>query len=167
MNPSAEQTFQKILQDYKALVFKVAQLYTTNTNDRNDLLQEIAIQLYQAMPKYNHSVKLSTWIYRIALNVSISYLRKEQTRSKINQPLLHEHTLEIEPDTSAKKQQIQLLYQAVSQLKEIDKAIIILYLDGEPQAEIAQILGLSVSNVSTKINRIKEQLKTIMKQLNA
>lgn len=167
MKSQQRPSFELVLQQHKALIYKIAQLYTTNRANQEDLMQEIAIQLYHALPSYTGEAKISTWIYRIALNVAISYLRKEQTRAKITEPIIQFTLQELGQEDSTRNQQIQQLYSAISQLKELDKAIIILYLDGEPQAEIAAILGLTLSNVSTKIGRIKEQLKTITQQLNA
>ncbi len=150
-------TFLAIVESHKGIIYKVANSYCKDEENRKDLIQEIIVQLWLSFSKYNEKYKLSTWMYRIALNVSISFFRKENRRNEINQPLpdgiLHLREDEQEPDD------LTHLHQFIKQLKEIDRAIIILYLEGNPQQEMAEILGLTESNISTKVFRIKEQLK--------
>lgn len=117
------------------------------------------IQIWQALPRYNALYKSSTWIYRIALNVAISYYRKKTTQQRRQQVLDAQVLPGTEADSSEKEQQFRLLEQFISELKELDRALMLLYLEDRSHAEIAEILGISQSNVATKIGRIKDKLK--------
>jgi RNA polymerase sigma factor (sigma-70 family) len=160
-----QQFFNEIIEQHKGILFKVARMYCPNENDRQDLIQEMMIQVWQSVHKYNDQFKLSTWLYRISLNVAISFYRKNTRRAnRFN--VLNEQTTEIlTEDKSETEQQLNLLEQFIGELKELDKALILLYLEDKNHAEIAEILGLSLSNVGTKVGRIKEQLKTRFSQL--
>jgi len=160
-----EQFFKEIIERHKGILFKVARVYCPNENDRQDLIQEMMIQIWQSVHKYNDQFKISTWLYRISLNVAISFYRKNTTR--VNRfTVLNEQTTEILIEDKAEtEQQLNLLEQFISELKELDKALILLYLEDKNHTEIAEILGLSVSNVGTKVGRIKEKLKTRFSQL--
>lgn len=159
-----QQFFQEIIERHKGILFKVARVYCRNENDRQDLIQEMMIQIWQSVHKYNDQFKISTWLYRISLNVAISFYRKNKTRAN-RFTVLNEHMTEIPTeDKTETEQQLNLLEQFISELKEIDKALMILYLEDKSHAEIAEILGMSVSNVGTKIGRIKDKLKTRFSQ---
>lgn len=155
-NPS--QAFMTVVEDHKALIYKIARMYAHNSEDQNDLVQEIIFQLWHSFEKYDPAFRWSTWIYRIALNVSISFYRREKQRQKLSAPM-PEHVFQIENEENTLQEDIRLLYQFIRELKEIDRALIILSLDGNSQKEIAGILGLSETNVSTRIARIKNRLK--------
>lgn len=157
--------FLETMGQHKGILYKVARAYCPNEDDRQDLIQEMMIQIWQSIHKYNHQFKISTWLYRISLNVAISFYRKNTARidrytvlSEQSAQLPNEDKIEIE-------QQLNILEQFISELKEIDKALMILYLDDRSHAEIAGVLGMSVSNVGTKIGRIKDKLKTRFSQL--
>lgn len=159
-----QQFFQEIIERHKGILFKVARVYCRNENDRQDLIQEMMIQIWQSVHKYNDQFKISTWLYRISLNIAISFYRKSTTRAN-RFTVLSEQMTEIPTEDKAEtEQQLNLLEQFISELKEIDKALVILYLEDKSHAEIAEILGMSVSNVGTKIGRIKENLKTRFSQ---
>lgn len=156
-----EREFSTIIENNKKLIYKIANAYCENSEDRKDLFQEIVLQLWRAFPKYNPQFAITTWLYRIALNVSISYYRQSKNK-KIQTVLDNEYILEIAetPDLeNPKNEQLKQLHQFISELKELDKALILLYLEGNKQDVIAEILGISKTNVATKIGRIKEQLK--------
>lgn len=159
MSPSKEieEKFAQVIESNKGILYKVAGAYTKNDHDRQDLIQEILIQLWKAFPKYDNSFKLSTWIYRIALNVSISYLRKEGGRKKRHSKYVSQIDWP-EIDDESQDKRLNQLYTSINQLKEFDKAIIILKLEGLSNEEISKVVGISISNVSTRLNRIKEQL---------
>jgi RNA polymerase sigma factor (sigma-70 family) len=162
-----QQFFQEIIEQHKGILFKVARTYCPDEEDRQDLIQEIMIQIWQSVHKYNDQYKITTWLYRISLNVAISFYRKNSTRTKkftdLNEQIM-ETPVE---DKSEKETQLNLLEQFIGELKEIDKALIILYLEDKSHTEIAEILGMSVSNVGTKVGRIKEKLKTRFSQLKS
>ena len=147
------------MEQHQGLLFKVAHTYCPNESDRQDLLQEMRIQIWQSMPRYREQFSLSTWLYRIALNVAISFYRKNTARSGQYQNL-DEHAPQLAvPEKSEREQQLNLLEQFIAELRELDKALMLLYLEDRSHAHIADILGMSVSNVGTRIGRIKEKLK--------
>lgn len=149
--------FTKVLEQHKALLYKIARSYTQTPQDCQDLVQEIAIALWQAFPRYNAQYQYSTWIYRIGLNVSISRLRKETNRIRsvelLSDELLQLTQLPPEDENAAVTQ----LYTLIGALNELDKAIMLLYLDGKPYREMADVTGLSETNIATKIGRIKDK----------
>jgi RNA polymerase sigma-70 factor (ECF subfamily) len=157
---AATEPFITMLNNHKGIIFKVANAYCKNEENRKDLIQEIILQLWLAFPKYHPQFAISTWLYRIALNVSISFYRKENRRREINQGIPADIIIwENEEYDTTQHTQLNTLKTFISTLPELDKALMILYLDEKPHLEIARILGISPSNVSTKINRLKEKLK--------
>lgn len=158
--------FQELIEQHKGILFKVARTYCQNEEDRQDLVQEIMIQLWQSFHRYNTKFKISTWMYRISINVAISFYRKNLVRRGNNMPL-NEQINEIQHDAkSEKEQQLNLLERFINELKEFDKALMLLYLEDKSHAEISDILGISVGNVGTKVGRIKDKLKQRFSQYN-
>lgn len=161
------QFFQDIIEQHKGILFKVARTYCPDEEDRQDLIQEMMIQIWQSVHKYNDRYKITTWLYRISLNVAISFYRKKSTRTKKFTPF-NEQMIEAPVEDKAEHEtRLNFLEQFISELKEIDKALMILYLEDKSHIEIAEILGMSVSNVGTKVGRIKEKLKTRFSQLKS
>ncbi len=152
-------TFLTVIDSNKGIIYKVANSYCKDDENKKDLIQEIIIQLWTSFDKYDEKYKLSTWMYTIALNVSISFYRKENRRNEISNPLPKDVLHFQDEHSSNSNTNIDLLHQFIKELKEIDRAIVILYLEENSQEEIAKILGLTVTNVSTKVSRIKQQLK--------
>jgi len=157
-----QQAFEQFLDTHKQLIVKVAGIYCGDPEQRKDLIQDIILQLWKSFPSYNKAYALSTWMYRIALNVSISFLRKESTRKKTYEGLHQQGDLLYYQDPLM-EERLQLLHQHMEELKPMEKAMLILHLDGRKHAEIAEILGVSASNVSTKIHRIKALIKSKVK----
>jgi len=154
------QVFLTVMESNKGIIYKVANAYCKNEENRKDLIQEILVQLWLSFGKYDKQYSISTWMYRIALNVAISFYRKENSRNKINHPLPVDMLfLREEGNGFQKEADLQHLQQFIKELKEIDRAIIILYLEEKNQQEIAAILGLSTTNIATRVLRIKQQLK--------
>jgi RNA polymerase sigma-70 factor (ECF subfamily) len=151
--------FQELIEQHRGILYKVARAYCPLEEERQDLIQEMMIQIWQALPRYNAQYKSSTWIYRIALNVAISHYRKTTTQQRRQQALDAKALQGAEADSSEKEQQFRLLEQFISELKELDRALMVLYLEERSHAEIAEILGISISNVATKVGRIKDKLK--------
>ena len=154
-----EDKFISILENHKGIIYKITNSYCKNKSDQQDLMQEIILQLWKSYPKYDNQYKLSTWIYRIALNTSISNYRKNKVRKEKTTeltPILTTSVNEVSPKEEEKYSDLQ---KFIKELKEIDKAIILLYLEGLSQKEISKIMGITSSNVSTRINRIKISLK--------
>lgn len=161
MNPQTKKDqFTQVIEQNKGIIYKVAKVYGKNQEDREDIFQEITVQLWSAFDRYDNKHKLSTWMYRIALNVAISFYRKERRRSEryIHLP---ENFEEIADDRQPVESEasILLLYQFIGELKELDKALMILSLESRSYREIAGILGITETNVATKVGRIKGQLK--------
>jgi RNA polymerase sigma factor (sigma-70 family) len=159
--------FHQIIEQHKGILFKVAKVYCRNDEDRQDLLQEMMMQVWKSLHKYNDIYAITTWLYRISLNVAISFYRKNANRQNLRIPLIEE-LVTIQDETSNKKQeQLSLLEKFISELNDLDKALMLLYLEDKSHAGIAEIMGLSVSNVGTKLGRIKEKLKIKFSQLNS
>ena len=157
---SSQERFLTLLDEHKKILYKVAGSYCRDPEDRRDLEQEIVAQLWRSFDRYDESYRFSTWMYRIALNVAISSYRSETRRSRSAVPA-GEAVLEIadtreaaEPDA-----ELLLLHRLIAQLDELDRALILLYLDGNRYDTIAEILGISETNVGTKIGRIKARLR--------
>lgn len=158
-NQEQRRYFQEIIERHKGILYKIAHAYCQDENDRQDLMQEIMIQIWLSINKYNAQFQESTWVYRISLNVAISFYRKNNLR-KSKTIVLNENISQI-PDKEPNEQE-ELLSQLllfISKLKEIDKAIILLYLEEKSYKEISEIIGISETNVGTKVGRIKNKLK--------
>ncbi|CAN5176537.1 sigma-70 family RNA polymerase sigma factor [soil metagenome] len=159
-----EQAFNKdfvtLIGENKRIIFKIANAYCRNKNDREDLAQDIIYQLWRSWSTYNAAYTFSTWLYRIALNVAISFYRKKKHLS--NTISFNNSVMEMEDKNeypAEMESNIELLQQFIRELKELDKALIILHLEGKTYKEIADILGITETNVATKLSRIKDKLK--------
>jgi RNA polymerase sigma-70 factor (ECF subfamily) len=161
------QYFQEIIVQHKGILYKVARAYCQNEDDRQDLFQEMMIQIWKSIHRYDKQLKISTWLYRISLNVAISFYRKQSARANKYTALNEQISQMPMDDKTEDEQKLNLLEQFINELKEIDKALMILYLEDKSHAEIAEILGMSVSNVGTKIGRIKDKLKTRVSQFKS
>jgi len=151
--------FATLFQAHRGIAAKVAGSYCRDPDDRADLIQEIAAQAWRAFPRYDRQRPFSTWLYRIALNVAIGDLRG---RSRAHRQTLPLQDLDIaDPHTAdpERERQVQALYRFIAQLPALERALALLYLDDRPQREIAEILGIGESNVSTKIGRLKQRLR--------
>lgn len=162
MKASKEDEFLATIDSHKKIIFKVVNSYCRNKGERSDLQQEIIIQLWNSFDKYNPDYKYSTWMYRIALNAAISFYRKEKKWSVKNysysEELIYSTTEENEYDT-ALDLNIKRLHEFINDLNELNKALMLLYLEDKPYDEIADILGITKTNVATKISRLKLKLK--------
>lgn len=155
-----EEKFLSVLENHKGILYKVSNSYSRNAEDRKDLVQEMVYQLWKSMDRYQEQYKYSTWIYRVAINVAISFYRKESNRKAVSVPI--SKSLLNFSETPSFEEEIpglKSLQQFISQLKELDKALMLLYLDEKSYREMAEIMGLTETNVATKISRIKSSLK--------
>jgi len=152
--------FSYLIEQNKKLIFKVCNAYCHDFEDRKDLVQEVIIQLWQSFGKYDNKYKLSTWMYRIALNTAISHYRTDRKR-KSNTISINENLIDFpdENDSPELDSNVAQLYEFINQFDELNKALMILYLDNNSYKDIADVLGITETNVATKINRIKQQLK--------
>jgi len=151
--------FLSVIQTHKGIIYKVANSYCRDAEDRKDLVQEIMIQLWRSFDNYNDEYKYTTWMYRIALNTAISFYRKESLRDRSSEELPEDILDLIDKTESAQDENINILLQFIHELKELDKALMLLYLEEKSHKEIAAILGITETNVATKIGRIKNILK--------
>jgi RNA polymerase sigma factor (sigma-70 family) len=162
MNPTS--LLQRI-QDNKGILYKISSSYCRNAGDREDLTQEMVYQLLRSGERFDETQKFSTWMYRIALNVAISFYRKAN-RSGVTIELDAEANLTEDGANEVLEERIEVLQRFIRALNELDKALMILYLEERPYREIAEILGISETNVATKLNRIKGRLKQEFKTVN-
>lgn len=143
------------------MIYKICSTYCPDNEDRKDLQQEILLQLWNSFDKFDGRVKMSTWIYRIALNTAISFYRSEKKHSH-NKVTIEESLFSLPGSGEADSvinENIQRLYQIINKLNELEKALILLYLDNLRYNEIANIMGITETNVATKLNRIKQKIK--------
>jgi RNA polymerase sigma-70 factor (ECF subfamily) len=159
-----EEAFVRLIRNNKGILYKICHSYCRNKDDREDLMQEMIYQLWRSGHQFDANYKFSTWMYRIALNVAISFYRR-QTRSGVRITFggdLHLMEAELEDkadDNEELEEKIDLLQRFISELGELDKALMILYLEERPYREIAEILGITETNVATRLSRIRERLK--------
>jgi len=156
--PELQERFQTAVDQHKKILYKVCNSYCRNRDDRDDLAQEIIIQLWRSFGKFDERYRFSTWMYRIALNVAISFYRRENRRTRyvISDG---EHLLEAIDETKSQPEEIRLLYEFIEGLDPLNKALVLLYLEGNNYQEIAEVLGISETNVATKISRLKSKMK--------
>lgn len=148
------------LQSHEGILYKITKSYCPNENDRQDLFQEMLYHLFKAYPKYNPELKFTTWMYRVCLNVAISNYRKSNARPPHSDFSNMEEMSDYGIDQQNEKElRLKLLDQFINELKPIDKALMVLYLEEKPYREIAEIMGITESNAGTKINRIKIKLE--------
>ena len=152
--------FILVIKENQNLIYKICYSYCSNSENRKDLQQEILIQLWNSFSKFDGRAKLSTWIYRIELNTAISFYRNDSRHSNnkvhIDDLIISLSDFEYVPEQD---ENIAMLYQFIENLNEMDKALILLYLDDNKYQDMAEILGISETNVATKISRIKKILK--------
>jgi RNA polymerase sigma factor (sigma-70 family) len=157
MQDQRQREFEALLHSHQGIVYKVANTYCWRPDDRADLVQDIVAQLWRAWPRYDPARTASTWMYRIALNVAISFVRKEVRLRQVSVPL--DETLH---DTAAVSDNGTLpgrLQGFIERQPPLDRALLLLYLEDNSQREIAEILGITQTNVSTKINRLKQKIR--------
>ena len=164
MKSTNENEFVTLVQKHQNLIHKICRLYTRSDAEHKDLFQEITIQLWKAYPKFRGDSKFSTWMYRVGLNTAITLYRKSKRR--IQSLNIDDFSYKI-PQTEAyddtEDQQLQLIYEAIKKLNDIEKALIFLYLENKNYKEISETIGISEVNARVKMNRVKKKLK---KQLN-
>lgn len=161
------EAFLKLIDDNKGIIFKICNSYCNNKNDREDLAQEIIYQLWKSAERFNEEYKFSTWMYRVALNVAISFYRKDQRLKHIIS--FAENPVDVEDAgdaTNLAEENISHLQRFINELNELERALMLLYLEEKSYNEIADILGISETNVATRISRAKEKLKQKFSTIN-
>ena len=157
-----ERSFVVQLRDNQNIIHKICRLYTTDSDSHKDLFQEITIQLWKAFPKFRGDSKFSTWAYRVALNTAITLYRKSTKSIQTSDYEKHSYFISQEDYNPEEEEQLKLMYKAVHQLNDIEKALIFMYLEDKDYTEIAITLGISEVNARVKMNRIKNKLKKIL-----
>ncbi|PCE65036.1 RNA polymerase sigma factor [Sediminicola luteus] len=162
MDQKLEQHFVALLEENQNIVHKVCSLYTHDQDAHKDLFQEITIQLWKAYPKFRGDSKFSTWMYRVALNTAITLYRKSKKRVRTQDYDSVIFKIKTEDYDPTEEQQLKLMYKAIRQLNDIDKALVFLYLEDKNYKEIAETMGISEVNARVKMNRVKNKLRTIL-----
>jgi RNA polymerase sigma-70 factor (ECF subfamily) len=156
-----EKQFERHIRQHELLIYKVCRIYTYTEADKEDLFQEIVLHTWKAYPSFNNEAKFSTWLYRVAINTAITGLRKKRVPITNYEPA----TLPIhESDDNSlhdEEERWQQLYHAINQLNEVEKAIVMLYMEDHSYKEMEDIIGISQGNLRVKMTRIKEKLRTL------
>jgi RNA polymerase sigma-70 factor (ECF subfamily) len=155
--------FVRVIQENEALIYKVSKVYTNSREDEQDLYQEIIYQLWKSFGSFRHESKLSTWMYRIALNTAISNLNNEKRKGKFL-PISDWVLNRTETDDPVREERFELLYAHIRELSTVEKGIILLYLEGKSYEEMAAITGFTTTNIGTRLGRIKQKLISQIKK---
>jgi RNA polymerase sigma-70 factor (ECF subfamily) len=158
----SEQEFLRAIELHKGILYKVSRMYFDKLEDQQDLFQEIILQLWKSLDSFKGNSEFSSWMYRVALNTAIVFFKKEK-RKQDNFTIIKNEPIDNDVFDSEKDQQLVHFYKAVKQLTKIEKAIIILLIEGYSGKKIAENLGLSEVNVRVKIKRTKNKLQEIIK----
>ena len=164
--PETERKFADQIERHQGILFKVCNLYGSSHEDREDLAQEILAQLWRSFPGFDGRCRFSTWMYRVALNTAISWLRHDSLRRRHHEPA-EERLLISLPAKETDSDELRLLYRLIDGLDAMQKAMLMLYLDGNSHQEIADVLGITASNVATRMNRLKNEWKQQMGRSDA
>ena len=160
----AKQThFLELIEQHKGILHKVARMYMDNSEDQNDLIQEIVLQLWKSFERFEGNSQFSTWMYRFSLNTALTFFKKE--KKKTDRYTFLENIDQVdEVDSDEKETQLELFYKAVHELNKVEKALIFLFLEGQSHKEIGSNLGISEGNARVKLNRTKEKIQIIIKK---
>ncbi|MEZ5943424.1 MAG: RNA polymerase sigma factor [Planctomycetaceae bacterium] len=157
--------FTRWLEEHSSSVLKVARAYTLTKEDCQDLAQEILLQAWRSLPKFAGKASPATWFYRVALNTAMNWHRNDRPRRQFQRPLLEVQTLVTNSDDSCRQVEqqelVERLYAAIHQLPCTEVALVLLYLDDMSYSEMANVLGISESNVGVRLNRAKKVLATL------
>ncbi|MFT5322572.1 MAG: RNA polymerase sigma-70 factor (ECF subfamily) [Planctomycetaceae bacterium] len=166
MGDDQESQFMNWLGEHGSSVVKVARAYTLTSEECQDLAQEILLQAWRSLPKFEGKASAATWFYRVALHTAMNWQRKDRPRRSRQKPFLEVQSLPTEASDSAEQVQqretVEQLYKAIHQLRKTDAALVLLYLDELSYREMAEVLGISESNVGVKLNRAKKALSELM-----
>lgn len=147
---------------YSGIIIKICRAYTDSQEDFEDYYQEVCLQIWRSKDKFRGGCKWSTWIYRLSLNICLTLIRKKKKKNQFNSVETVGETLETENNSRFSDEDLRFLYEAIKQLSEIDRAVILLYLEEKPNKEIAEIIGTTPNNIGVRINRIKDRLKNLL-----
>ena len=159
---SLEKDFLEKIEKHKGVIFKISKMYMDNFDDQKDLFQEITFQVWKAYPTFEGRSEFSTWLYRIALNTAILFLKSEKRRSFIQNNEVSNFKINQDEYDDDDEQKLKKMYEAINQLNAIDKALIFYYLENYSGKQIAEQMGISEVNARVKMNRAKEKLKQLI-----
>lgn len=162
MKTDLEKKFINLLEEHQNIAHKICRMYTYDADAHKDLFQEITVQLWKAYPKFREESKFSTWMYRVALNTAITLFRKKKRGIQTLPWENFDFKISAEGYDSTLDDNLKLMYAAIRELNDIDKALVLLYLEEKPYTEISETLGISEVNARVKMNRVKTKLKTIL-----
>jgi RNA polymerase sigma factor (sigma-70 family) len=160
----AQSDFIQLIQENQRIIHKVCRMYVQRPEDRDDLFQEITLQAWKSYPRFKGNARFSTWLYRVALNTAITHYRK-QKRNPITHSDITGYEIQEAPSDSTEAQ-FHLMYKAIGELSEVDKALVLLYLEDYPYDDIAQMMGITPNHVAVKMNRIKSKLQSLTQQMH-
>lgn len=152
-----EQKFIALIKNNEGIIYKITSIYTDNVESQKDLYQEIVYQIWKGFKTFRGDSKVSTWMYRISLNTALLHLKKKHKRG--HSIPLENVILKQENYDPILEERLKILYAHIKNLGDLDRGIIFLYLEGKKHEEIAQITGLTITNVGTRMSRIKDKLK--------
>jgi len=161
---STETAFLKLVNQHKGILYKASRIYADSTEDREDLQQEILIQLWKSYQTFKGNSEFSTWMYRVAINTAITFLKKEKQRTTHHTDSSNYFEFQHEEYNPSKDKQLEVFYKAVQELKPLEKAIIFYFMEGLSHKEIGHNMGLSEGNARVKLNRTKEKIQQIIKK---
>ena len=164
MSNPTETAFLKLVNQHKGILYKASRIYADSIEDREDLQQEILIQLWKSYQSFKGNSEFSTWMYRVAINTAITYLKKEKQRSGNHTDAPHHFEEQQEDYNPTKDKQLEIFYNAVQELNSLEKAVIFYFMEGMSHKEIGSNLGLSEGNTRVKLNRTKEKIQQIIKK---
>lgn len=164
MSTPTETAFLKLVNQHKGILYKASRIYADSIEDREDLQQEILIQLWKSYQNFKGNSEFSTWMYRVAINTAITYLKKEKQRAKNHTDSPHHFEVQQEDYNPAKDKQLEIFYCAVQELNALEKAVIFYFMEGMSHKDIGNNLGLSEGNARVKLNRTKEKIQQIIKK---
>lgn len=162
MLKNQQEIFLKLLEEHRGILIKVTKIYMDNLADREDLEQEIVFQLWRSYEHFSGKSKFSTWMYRVALNTAITYFKKEKRRVD-KDPIHEKFEIRAEEIDDTKDSQLAYFYKAVQELNKVEKALILLFIEGQSHKEIGENLGLTEVNARVKLNRTKKKIQQIIK----
>ncbi|WP_342213405.1 RNA polymerase sigma factor [Chryseobacterium indologenes] len=165
MSNPTETAFLKLINQHKGILYKASRIYADSVEDREDLQQEILIQLWKSYQNFKGNSEFSTWMYRVAINTAITFLKKEKQRSNNHTDAPHHFEVLQEDYNPTKDRQLEIFYSAVQELNSLEKAVIFYFMEGMSHKEIGNNLGLSEGNARVKLNRTKEKIQQIIKKI--
>ncbi|MEB2775147.1 sigma-70 family RNA polymerase sigma factor [Algoriphagus sp. D3-2-R+10] len=154
-----EEEFVNLIHQSQGLIYKIVSIYAREREEQDDLYQEIVYQTWKSFDNFKKAAKPSTWLYRVGMNTAITHLNRSKKQLRVV-PLQDVKIQFSDPEDVGKEEKIQQLYAQIRKLNMLDRGIVFLFLEGKNYEEIAEISGITVSNVGTRMSRIKAKLKS-------